>query len=134
MSAQRKHSREASNQASSSGSGPSTKKCVDQQRTVEKWIAENDKAMNTASWLKFETTPPPDRDRVDVLKCAVCTQFKEKLESMRNFRPAFIEGTSNVVLLLSKSMLLAICIAELCFFFKKRALAQYASMLQLLML
>ena len=31
-----------------------------------------------------------------MLKCAVCTQFKEKLESMRNFRPAFIEGTSNV--------------------------------------
>ena len=52
--------------------------------------------MNTASWLKFETAPPPDRDRVAVLKCAVCTQFKEKLESMRNFRPAFIEGTSNV--------------------------------------
>ena len=52
--------------------------------------------MNTASWLKFETALPPDYDRMAILKCAVCTQFKEKLESMRNFRPAFIEGTSNV--------------------------------------
>ena len=96
MSAQRKCSREARDQASSSGSCPYTKKRVVQRRTVEKWIAENDKAMNTASRLKFETAPPPDRDCVAVLKCAVCTQFKEKLESMRNFKPAFIEGTSNV--------------------------------------
>ena len=30
------------------------------------------------------------------LKCAVCSQFKAKLESMRNYCSAFIEGTNNV--------------------------------------
>ena len=29
-------------------------------------------------------------------KCAVCSHFKVKLESMRNYRSAFIDGTSNV--------------------------------------
>ena len=114
--AKKERSREASDQASSSGSGPSTKKRVVQRRTVEKWIAENDKATSTASWLKFETAPPPDRDRVAVLKCAVCTQFSN------------LCGTSSLlslklqamfVHLLSKSMLVAICIVELC---KKSAL------------
>ena len=30
------------------------------------------------------------------LRYVVCTQFKDKLVSMCNFRPAFIEGTTNV--------------------------------------
>ena len=34
------------------------------------------------------------RGRTEV-RC-LYTQFNEKLESMRNFRPAFIEGTSNI--------------------------------------
>ena len=121
----RKRSREASDQASSSSSGPSTKKRVVQRRTVEKWIVENDKAMNTASWLQFETAPPPDRDRVAVLKCAVCTQFKEKLESMRNFKPAFIEGTSNVLTSTFKEH--ATSDMQLCFFLKKRAVGNINS-------
>ena len=44
-------------------------------------------------WLKFNMA---DRDHVASLRCAVCTQIKDKLVSMRNFRPAFIEGTTNV--------------------------------------
>ena len=31
-----------------------------------------------------------------VLKCDVCTRFKDKLISMRNFRPAFIDRTTNI--------------------------------------
>ena len=121
--AKKERSREASDQASSSGSGPSTKKRVVQRRTVEKWIAENDKATSTASWLKFETAPPPDRDRVAVLKCAVCTQFSN------------LCGTSSLlslklqamfVHLLSKSMLVAICIVELCKKARSSAVCEYA--------
>lgn len=30
------------------------------------------------------------------LKCSVCTKFKSQLESMRNYNPAFIDGSTNV--------------------------------------
>ena len=64
-----------------------------QRRTVEKWITENDRELNTSVWLKFEMA---DREHVSLLKCSVCSLFSEKLESMRNFRPAFITGTPNI--------------------------------------
>ena len=56
-------------------------------------MAENDKALNTSIWLKFEKA---DRDHVLSLKCAVCSRFNDKLVSMRTYRPAFVEGTTNV--------------------------------------
>ena len=37
-----------------------------------------------------------DREHVALLKCSVCSEFSTKLESMRNFKPAFIDGSSNV--------------------------------------
>ena len=58
-----------------------------------KWVAENDRALNTTTWLKFDMA---DRDHVASLRCAVCSQFKDKLVPMRNFRPAFIEVTTSV--------------------------------------
>jgi hypothetical protein len=60
---------------------------------VEKWIVENDMDLDTLVWLKFEMA---DQEHVAVLKCSVCSRFVDKLESMRNFRPAFIDGTSNI--------------------------------------
>ena len=56
-------------------------------------MAEYDCTLNTIVWLKFNMA---NRDHMASLKCAVCTQFKDKLVSMRNFCPAFIEGTTNV--------------------------------------
>ena len=56
-------------------------------------MAEYDRTLNTTVWLKFNVA---DRDHVASLRCAVCTQFKDKLVSMRNFRQTFIEGTTNV--------------------------------------
>ena len=77
---------------SSSSSGPPTKKRAVSRKTVEKWVMDNDRALNTSVWLKFEG----DRNHVFSLKCGVCSQFKDKLISMCNYRPAFIEGTTNV--------------------------------------
>ena len=71
---------------------PPTKREVN-KRTVDKWLAEYDRELNTSVWLRYELA---DRDRVVALKCAVCTRFRTKLESMRNYNPAFIDGTSNV--------------------------------------
>ena len=56
-------------------------------------MVEYDRTLNTTVWLKFYMA---DRDHVASLRCAVSTQFKDNLVSMRNFRPAFIEGTTNV--------------------------------------
>ncbi len=83
-------SRESS---SLSTEGPPAKKRAVCRRIVEKWVVENDRALNTSVWLKFDMT---DRDHVASLRCEVCSQFKDKLVSMRNFRPAFIDGTTNV--------------------------------------
>ena len=61
--------------------------------TVQKWIAENDKALNTATWLKYVAS---GRSHVEALMCSVCIKFKDKLEGMRNFKPGFIEGSRNL--------------------------------------
>ena len=73
----------------------SSKKRSITRRTVEKWIAENDKSLQTLSWVRFEMSS--DREHVTVLKCDVCSRFKDKLVSIRNFRPAFIDGTTNIL-------------------------------------
>ena len=46
------------------------------RRTVEKWITENDKTLDTTLWLKFEVASG-DREHVSKLKCSVCKQFKD---------------------------------------------------------
>ena len=56
------------------------------------WVVENDRELNTSVWLKFDG----DRNHVFSLKCAVCSEFKDMLISMQNYRPAFIEGTTNI--------------------------------------
>ena len=96
MSTQRKHSLQESSviDLDTPCSDPPTKK-GSVQKTVEKWIVENDKELNTSVWLKFEMAAD-NRDHVATLKCAVCSRFRERLQTMRNYRPAFIDGTSNV--------------------------------------
>ena len=68
-----------------------TKKHSLQKKTVEKWIVENDKEPDTSIWLKFKMAAE-DCDHVATLKCAIRSQFKERLQPMRNYRPTLIEG------------------------------------------
>ena len=72
---------------------PPSKKRALTVTTVQKWIAENDKALNTATWLKYVAS---GRSHVEALMCSVCIKFKDKLEGMRNFKPGFIEGSRNL--------------------------------------
>ena len=83
MSAQRKRSSEESSviDLDAPCSDPPTKKRSVQKKTVEKWVLENDKELNTSVWLKSETAAD-DRDRVATLKCAVCSRFRERLQPM----------------------------------------------------
>ena len=78
---------------SGSSCGETSKRRAVQKKTVQEWISQYDKQFNTAVWLKFDTV---DRTHVSTLRCSVCSQFQKQLESLRNFRPAFIEGTTNV--------------------------------------
>ena len=62
-------------------------------RTVDKWIVENDKSLNTSTWLEYGLV---DRTYVSTLSCSKCTQFADKLQGVRNFNPAYIEGSKNL--------------------------------------
>ncbi len=65
---------------SDSKSSHPRKKCLVTATTVEKWISENDKLLNTISWLKYELA---HRSYVSSLKCSKCAQFSSQLEGVR---------------------------------------------------
>ena len=62
-------------------------------QSVDKWIAEHDKELNTSTWLTYTVV---DRLHVDVWMCSGYTHFKTKLEGMRNYIPAYIEGSRKI--------------------------------------
>ena len=78
-----------------SGSSTSTalvaKTRVIYHKTIEKWITGNND-INTSIWLKFEAD---GLHHVLHLKCFICSQFKDKLVEMWNYRAAFVDGTTN---------------------------------------
>ena len=78
---------EHGSQGKSQSSGRSVSKT-----TVQKWIAEND---NTTVWLKYDTDPV-DRTRVVLLKCSICSRFKDRLIGRRNYSAAFVDGSGNL--------------------------------------
>jgi len=57
---------------------PPSKKHGVTTKTVDKWIADNDKTLNTTTWLKYDKA---DREHVATLKCSVCFRFNDKLLS-----------------------------------------------------
>ena len=78
---------------SSLSSASSSKKRAVSTTTVDKWILDHDKALNTVIWLKYEKA---NRYHVARLKCAICKQFVDKIRGSRNFSPAFIDGSANL--------------------------------------
>ena len=72
---------------------PPSKKCGLTMKTVDKWIVDNDKTLNTTTWLKYDKV---DREYVATLKCSVCFRFNDKLRSARNYNSAFVVGSTNL--------------------------------------
>ena len=68
-------------ESSSSHGSPASKRRVLMANSVNKWIAEHDKELNTSTWLTYTVV---DCLHVDVSTCSVCTRLKNKLEGMRN--------------------------------------------------
>ena len=81
--------------AAMSATSSETKKRSVLKSTVDCWIVDNDKALSTTVWLKYDTDPA-DRTRVVTLKCSVCAKFVDRLVGMRNYNPAFVEGSGNL--------------------------------------
>jgi len=75
-----------------SSDGPPTKWGV-ATKSVDKWIAENDKQLSTTTWLCYDKA---DREHVSVLKCSICIRFQEKLQSQKNYNSAYILGSKNL--------------------------------------
>ena len=61
--------------------------------TVKRWILENDRVLNTTTWLTYAAS---DRNFVEAWKCSVCIKFRDKLRGMRNFKPGFSDGSRNL--------------------------------------
>jgi len=76
--------------AAFSDNDPPPKKRGVSAKTVEKWIAENNKALSTSTWLKYDKA---DHEYVATLKCSVCIEFQDKL---CNYSNAFIGGSKNL--------------------------------------
>ena len=76
-----------------SSSDSSTKKRAVTAKSVDKWILDHDKDINTTTWLQYEMA---DCYHVAKLKCTICTQFVDKIRGSKNFNPAFIDGSTNL--------------------------------------
>ena len=61
---------------------PSKKKRILLKRSVDNWITEYDKELETSTWLKYDVV---DRVHIDCLKCSVCFKFNDKLLNTRNY-------------------------------------------------
>ena len=79
--------------AACSDDNPPPKKWGVSAKMVEKWIAENDKALSRSTWLKYDKA---DREYVATMKCSVCIEFQDKLRDMCNYSNAFIGGSKNL--------------------------------------
>ena len=87
----RKRTRDAT---STSSSMPSEKRALSVS-TVQKWIRENDKSMQTMTWPKFNRCEN-DVNHMTSLCCSVCQEFDDRLRGMRNYSAAFIIGATNL--------------------------------------
>ena len=89
------HSTRATETASTSSSedGMAAKRLMVLTRTVDKWIAENDRTLSTTMWLTYERL---NRECDQCLKCGVCIRFRNKLVTCRNYNSVFIKGSNNL--------------------------------------
>ena len=63
---------------SSSSTLSTSKKRLVSVATVDKWVADHDKTLNTATWLTYEKA---DRHHVAPLRCSVCKRFEQSIKN-----------------------------------------------------
>ena len=63
-------------------------------KTVDKWILEYNRTLNTSTWLEYVKVAAEYHMVVPSWK--VCVLIEDKLKGMRNFCWAYIEGSTNL--------------------------------------
>ena len=64
--------------------------------TFKKWKRDFDKELNTVTWLKCETVMASGKKMVRLLKCSVCSKYRIRIESSRNFSDRWIIGAESL--------------------------------------
>ena len=67
-----------------------------QYDTFKKWKRNLDKECKTITWLECETVMECGRKMMRALKCSVCTKFRTRIESSRNFSDKWILGAESL--------------------------------------
>ena len=62
--------------------------------TFERWKSQFDREHQSLLWLCCEKDPS-DRTIVSTLFCQVCRQYESKIEGMRNYSAAWVNGSAN---------------------------------------
>ena len=81
--------------SSASSSSGTAKRRIVSTKTVERWILEHNKILNTATWLEYGLSSS-NRYQVATLRCKVCSKFVDRIRGCSNFNSAYIEGSSNL--------------------------------------
>ena len=75
---------------------PSAKKRKVAFSTFKKWKVEMDKECQTVSWLDCESELVGTNRVVKNLRCVVCTKYKERISSKRNYSDRWLVGAESV--------------------------------------
>ena len=80
--------------------------------TMDKWITDNDRILNTGLWLKYKDDPANHTQVMSLIYCIV-QRFHKKLTDMYNHYATFVQGSvnlcsSSIKMLLLKSRLVRV--------------------------
>ena len=64
--------------------------------TFKKWQRDFDKDFQSLTWLDCVTTFQSGKKVFIALRCSVCSRFKERVQSSRNFRDKWISGADSL--------------------------------------
>ena len=67
----------AEDDSSSSSASFTSKRRLVSVATVDKWVLDHDKTLNTATWLTYEKA---DRHHVSLLRCSICKRFEKRIK------------------------------------------------------
>ena len=81
--------------ASSASSLPKQRKRQVSLATFNRWQTDKEKEYQTLSWLRCDKTTEPGQKYIELLWCASCTKFEDKIRGVKNFSTAWIAGSAN---------------------------------------
>ena len=65
--------------------------------TFKRWIVNNDRELQTMTWLSCETESEHGEKFVMKLKCKICSKYREKLVGRKNFNDKWISEGADLI-------------------------------------